>query len=113
MNSMPQHESPRGSGHTLFFRHQLIIDCSVERRKPPSVEPVAETTSVVVAAGCAVDAGEVMVVLLGCPASLPRAGWASPSLLGPIDRSLADHVPPAEEEDRGEHEHLGEEEPLP
>src|SRR5262245_39873993 len=66
MNSMPQHERPSGSGHTLFLRHQLIIDGSVERRNPPSAEPVAETRSVVFpdvgAAGTGVAGAAVGVI---------------------------------------------------
>ena len=57
MNSIPQHDRPSGSGHTLFLRHQFAIDWSVESRNPPSVEPVAETTSVVEVAGAGLVGG--------------------------------------------------------
>ena len=49
MNSMPQHDSPSGSGHTLFLRHQFAIDWTVLSRNEPSLLPWASRTSAVAA----------------------------------------------------------------
>src|SRR5678815_3841424 len=107
MNSMPQHERPRGSGQTEFLRHQLAIDCSVERRKPPSVEPVAETTSVL-----AVVSAISGFLRLPIPKSLRSTGppGGPSSVLRPVHGAAPHHIPPTEEEDAREDDHLGQEE---
>ena len=42
MNSMAQHDSPRGSGHSEFLRAQLISESAWVTKKPPSsLRPVS------------------------------------------------------------------------
>src|SRR6187399_548101 len=119
MNSMPQHESPRGRGHTLFLRHQLTIEFSVDRRNPPSVDPVAETRSVFdwsamgFSPGCTseptarVPPGARIRREIRAPGAREAGRRAPPApqslvaVLRPVHGALLHHVPPAEEEDAG------------